>query len=520
MILNKNLTIDLNHTKPTDHIYLHVDDVNSVVLVLQILKDGSPVAFSSATTVKYDAVIAGHLAEQDADGDISNDTVKIYVTPNMVALPGLLEIDVKLIEATSVLYTQTIKVTVNRSVIEGSTIIDLSGTTIGKRLDNIEEGLQALFKYKLDALPGAVKTEHLADRAVTTDKIAGGAVTEPIIYNGAVSTVKIKDKAVTATKLANGCVISDKIPDGEIGGEKIEDGTLTSNLLADGSITTEKLDSSLIDDTPTKHTDSKVHLVTSDGVKAYLNKVDDTLQDLTRTKLDDSGGSVKASNLGAGVVTVSKIADGAVTTQKLNSSFIDSTPTIHTDSKVYLITSDGVKNALNVVDEQFVQVNADISNKMSLITNSSSTANLPAGQIAATPDRNRYFAVKRKGGSVADGGLLEIPTLSAEQNCPDDNYAWYSDHSWNCKLRGSYFLVGNLCVLLGRASLIENWNIVYYSLPKAALSASSTIAITNDVNFTINTDTLSNTSVMRIAKFDNKALPSGEVFFTLIYRYS
>lgn len=479
MIINKKLTIDLFHPQPFDNFQIHVDDLNSVNLKLQILKDGVPVSLTSSMSVKYDAVIAGYLAEEDADGSIDNNMATIPITSNMVALPGLLEIDVKFIEDTSKLFTQTINMTVNRSVINGSTIIDLHGTTIGRRLDEIDEEIARLDSTKLDDSAGSVKSSNIASGAVITSKIADNAV----------STPKIANSAVTAPKIAM------------------------------GTITTEKLNPTYIDDTPTIHTGATKYLVTSDGVKNALNDVDDELSRLDTIKLDDSSGSVKSSNLASNAVTVSKIADGAITTAKLNSSYIDSSPTIHSGTTKYLVTSDGVKSALNTVDTSIGDLNSRMSTKMSLIPDEQTTAGQPVGQILASPGRGKFFTLKWIGGTIADGGLMEFPTLSAEQACPDDNYAWYSDHSWNCKLRGSYYLMGNLCILVGRASLIENWGVVYYSLPRAAVNTSSTLAVVNDKNFTINTDTLSNTSVMRIAKFDGGGMPSGEVYFTLIYRY-
>ena len=134
MIVDKNIPIDLNRVQPLKTLHFHEGDVNSVRLVLSLTKDAQDVDLTNIT-VKYDAVIAGHLAEQNANGSVENGKVIIPLTANMTIMGGILKVDVKLIEGAAVLFTQTIKLLVDRSVIDGDTIIDISGTTIGQQLE-------------------------------------------------------------------------------------------------------------------------------------------------------------------------------------------------------------------------------------------------------------------------------------------------------------------------------------------------------------------------------------------------
>ncbi len=134
MIVDKNIPIDLNRVQPLKTLHVHEGDVNSVRLVLSLTKDAQDVDLTNIT-VKYDAVIAGHLAEQNANGSVENGKVIIPLTANMTIMGGILKVDVKLIEGAAVLFTQTIKLLVDRSVIDGDTIIDISGTTIGQQLE-------------------------------------------------------------------------------------------------------------------------------------------------------------------------------------------------------------------------------------------------------------------------------------------------------------------------------------------------------------------------------------------------
>lgn len=142
MVNNKSIVIDLDRVTPQDTIQIHVNDLNSVFLYLTITKSGVTQDISGCS-VEYDATLAGIVAEQDAAGSISSNQAVIPVTSNMVAVSGLLEIDVRLIEGTAELHTQIIRAYVNRSVIDGSASIDISGTTIYARLTAAETAAAA-----------------------------------------------------------------------------------------------------------------------------------------------------------------------------------------------------------------------------------------------------------------------------------------------------------------------------------------------------------------------------------------
>ncbi|MBQ1617125.1 MAG: hypothetical protein II086_07700, partial [Ruminococcus sp.] len=136
MTIDKNITVDLNRVQPLKTIQIHEGDTNSVRLVFTLTKDSADVDLSSVT-IRYDAVIGDYLAEQDAPGSIEDGKAVVPVTANMTARSGILKVDVKLVEGDSVLFTQTIKLLVERSVINGDTIIDISGTTIDQKLDQL-----------------------------------------------------------------------------------------------------------------------------------------------------------------------------------------------------------------------------------------------------------------------------------------------------------------------------------------------------------------------------------------------
>lgn len=145
MTVDKNINVDLARIQPNRVVKIHEGDVNSVFLVLTVTNLGASVSLTGLT-IKYDAVINDYLAEQDATGtvDTTHNTIRIPVTSNMTAMSGTLRVDVRMINNTEVLYTQTINMLVERSVVQGSTIIDFSGITIVQRMNALEEAIGGL----------------------------------------------------------------------------------------------------------------------------------------------------------------------------------------------------------------------------------------------------------------------------------------------------------------------------------------------------------------------------------------
>jgi len=72
-----------------------------------------------------------------------------------------------------------------------------------------------------------IQTWDIADKAVTTRKLAKKAVTSNRIYPKAVNTYKIADKAVTSKQIAPGAVVNPKLADNAVTSDKIVDGTIT-----------------------------------------------------------------------------------------------------------------------------------------------------------------------------------------------------------------------------------------------------------------------------------------------------
>jgi hypothetical protein len=177
-------------------------------------------------------------------------------------------------------------------------------------------------------LDGAVITTKVADSAITTAKIADGAVTDaklaPIgtssLTDGLITTAKVADAAITTAKIADGSISAAKlvplgtasISDSAVTTEKIADGAITAAKIADGSITSAKLaalsSSSIVDGSITT---AKL----ADGAVTAVKIAADTI---TATQI--ATGAVGSGEIANGAVTYSKIQNVSATDRLLGRS--------------------------------------------------------------------------------------------------------------------------------------------------------------------------------------------------------
>ncbi len=86
----------------------------------------------------------------------------------------------------------------------------------------------------------------LLSNAVSTSKLADGAVTVSKLANGSVTSSKLADNTVTTLKLADGAVTSSKLADNTVTTLKLADGAVATAKLADGAVTTSKLENTAV----------------------------------------------------------------------------------------------------------------------------------------------------------------------------------------------------------------------------------------------------------------------------------
>lgn len=155
-----------------------------------------------------------------------------------------------------------------------------------------------------DIKNGVIQSRHIADGAVTADKIGDGevksrniapeAVTTDKIGNGEVKTRNIAPGAVTNEKLVDECITGDEIEGSTVKNGKIADNAVQTRNIKDRNVTTEKLAEQSV-------TDSKLHkdAVTNEKIKdkqVGWSKFDDDVQNIIASM--EKGGVALSKNWG------------------------------------------------------------------------------------------------------------------------------------------------------------------------------------------------------------------------------
>lgn len=102
--------------------------------------------------------------------------------------------------------------------------------------DNVQDAIERVQEQLVEVSQGGI-----ADGAVTSEKVAAGAIGTAAIADAAVTYDKIKDKAVGSAKLADNGVSAKKIASDAVQERHIFDGSVTQSKLAAESVSTAKL---------------------------------------------------------------------------------------------------------------------------------------------------------------------------------------------------------------------------------------------------------------------------------------
>jgi len=145
-------------------------------------------------------------------------------------------------------------------------------------------------------LDGTVKSNEIANGAITTAKISSGAITSTLLADNAVTSSKIASGAVTNTALANGVVDANKLADNAVTSNKIANGAVTSGKIGSGAVTSTAIASNAV---------QSGHI--SDGA-------------VTGSKI--AGGAVSTAHIAAGAVGATQLADGAVIGTKIGAGAV------------------------------------------------------------------------------------------------------------------------------------------------------------------------------------------------------
>lgn len=102
--------------------------------------------------------------------------------------------------------------------------------------DNVQDAIECVQAQLVNVSQGGI-----ADGAVTSEKVAAGAIGTAAIADAAVTYDKIKDKAVGSAKLADNAVSAKKIASDAVQERHIFDGVVTQSKLAVESVSSAKL---------------------------------------------------------------------------------------------------------------------------------------------------------------------------------------------------------------------------------------------------------------------------------------
>ncbi|MBV6425334.1 MAG: hypothetical protein NAOJABEB_03151 [Steroidobacteraceae bacterium] len=235
-------------------------------------------------------------------------------------------------------------------------------------------GNDAITSAKIAA--GAVGTTDIADGAITSAKIATDAVGAAAIAAGAVGSSELATGAVTAGKIATGGVsASAQLAAGVVNAPAILDTAVTVAKIADGAVTEAKLGTGAV-------TEAKL------GTGA-----------VTEAKLGT--GAVTSDKIAASAVSASKILDGQVTSAKLVTGAV-------TSAKIAAGAVDGTKIAAGAVGTSALANGAVTADK--LASNSVTSAKIAAGAV----DSAKIAAGAVGTSALADGAVTggKIPPNS------------------------------------------------------------------------------------------------------------
>lgn len=278
----------------------------------------------------------------------------------------------------------------------------------------------------LKAFP--IGTDKIQDAAVTGDKIADGAVDTEHLANYAVTTDKLAPVSVTTTRLADGAVDSAKIADWAIITDTIADGAVTPEKLASGYISTgydgdlddlktpgmyKIVSNSSIDQHRPAGFDAMSLLVMDAGLlggsQSYIQLAASGSGDdlYMRATAPGSGGAwstwTNIREVVDGAITTGKIADGAVTRDKLGEdifwNYVTADFNTLTDYGLYVVRAGG--NAPTADASTYALIVISDGNTVQLAIPNSANPQLYMRSLAA----GNWSEWQPLGGGVADGSV-------------------------------------------------------------------------------------------------------------------
>ncbi|TDT63433.1 carbohydrate binding domain-containing protein [Fonticella tunisiensis] len=211
----------------------------------------------------------------------------------------------------------------------------------------------------------SIMTNAIAANAITSEKIAAGAVTASEIAANAIQSMHIAAGAITADKIAANAIGASAIAAGVITGDKLVADTITAREIAPRTITANEIATNTITAASGVIADAAITTAKiADGAITNTKIANASIDNAKIANVDASKittGTLDANRIGAGSITADKILVGNFTNLVENGGFeLDSagwslptgasidTTSPHTGNKCLKITGGGtIRDALN-----------------------------------------------------------------------------------------------------------------------------------------------------------------------------
>ena len=276
---------------------------------------------------------------------------------------------------------------------------------------------------------GAVGTTQLATDAVTAAKIAAdavgsseiaaNAVTASELADDAVDTAAILDGALSAdvagrAKMANSFVTTAKINDGAVTEPKLASDSVTAAKIAAGAVGTTELAADSVTAAKLNADTAGLGLTQAVGGELDVN-VDDSTLEVSIDTLQVKASGITSSELATNSVTTAKIAADAVTNTKIAAGAVGTTELASnavTNAKIATDAVDSAQIAANAVGSSEIAADAVGSSEIAAnAVGSSEIANSAVGtaQLATDAVTSSKIAAGAVGASeIADGSIGEV----------------------------------------------------------------------------------------------------------------
>lgn len=170
----------------------------------------------------------------------------------------------------------------------------------------VADGIELNPRIQLSTVPYALHAQHagsVSDEAITSSKIATGAITSVKIADATIATADLADGSINSAKIADGTIVAADLATGSVNSTKIVDGSIEADDLASNSVTSVKIADGTI--------------AAADLASGSVTSV--KIADGTIVDADIASGTITAAKL-ATITTAGKVSGNAITSGTIGGS--------------------------------------------------------------------------------------------------------------------------------------------------------------------------------------------------------